>query len=98
MHPDVHRDPERLREHAAAARELADVLRAALSDADPSAMVPVPHRAELDRLDTSVRRAARELAELGDALAAAAAVGHTDVELAAGLGRAIELRSAIEQP
>lgn len=85
MHPDVHRDPERLREHAAAARELADVLQAALGAPDAG---PTQHRAEVDRLDTSVRRAARELAELGDALAAAAAVGHTDTELAGRLHRA----------
>lgn len=85
MRPDVHRDPERLREHAAAARELADVLLAALGAPDPG---PPQHRAEVDRLDTSVRRAVRELVELGDALAAAAAIGHTDVDLAARLHRA----------
>lgn len=85
MHPDVHRDPERLRGHAAAARELADVLRAALRGAEPPAAGP--HRGELERIDTSVRRAVGELAELGDALAAAAVIGHTDVELAARLGR-----------
>ncbi|MHA6792757.1 hypothetical protein ACVGVM_04435 [Pseudonocardia bannensis] len=78
MQPTVQLDPDRLRAHATRAAELAEVLR-------PQS---TPHReavlacrrsaggeavlAELDRLTTTVRRAAEELADLARALRSAA--------------------------
>lgn len=90
MAPDVHRDPERLRGHAAAVHELADALFAALrAPARPPAFTG-PHAEELADLDAGVRRAVRELGELGAQLAAAAAVAAADEDGAAILRRAGE--------
>ncbi len=60
MRPGVHVRPDRLRDHAAAAAELAGSLQAVLDGRGPA------------ELDAALRRSARELAELGAVLAAAA--------------------------
>ncbi|MFC4942762.1 hypothetical protein [Pseudonocardia sp. GCM10023141] len=90
MPSDVHRDPVRLRGHAARTHELADVLAAALHAPDRPAVFAPGRTADLERLDTAVQRAVRELAELAAALAAAAALGPADSEIADVLRRAAE--------
>jgi hypothetical protein len=83
MPSDVHRDPDRLREHAAAAHELADVLQAALRSAPP-----LVHGEAMADIDVAVRRAVGELSDLAAALAAAAAVDRADADGAEALRRA----------
>jgi hypothetical protein len=83
MPPDLHLDPDRLQGHARAASGLAEELYAAMGGA--------PAGLDVERL----RRAAGELAELSDALHAAAASGRAaDAELAATLTR---LRHALDR-
>ncbi len=65
--PELHLRPDQLRTHAATAAVLVDELRAA---GDRLAALLDP---EADRLRTAVRRTADELAELREALVAAAA-------------------------
>ncbi|WP_214367192.1 WXG100 family type VII secretion target [Pseudonocardia sp. H11422] len=78
MPPTVQLDPDRLRAHAVRAAELADVLR---PQSTPNSQALLACRqppggeaflAELDRLTTTVRRAADELANLARALRSAA--------------------------
>lgn len=86
MRPDLHLDPLRLREHAAAAHGLSDALLGALR---ASPRPPAPGREEeLARLETAVRRAVAELAELGSALdAVAVGVATADADAARALLR-----------
>jgi hypothetical protein len=84
MRPAVHLRPDRLRAHAAAAVELAGSLESARAARPPDQ----DDRATAE-LDAALRRAARELAELGAVLAdAAAGAESADRESALGLHRA----------
>jgi hypothetical protein len=89
MRPAVHLHPDRLRAHSAAAAELAGVLQAALARRPPAAGAASDAGRALWEIDTAVRRAARELAELGAALAAvAAATESSDHDAARAMRRA----------
>jgi hypothetical protein len=87
MRPELHLHPDRLRAHAAAAHDLTDALAGALRGPD------LPADAEIERLDTSVRRAISELAELSAALGAAATAAEAaDVDAERALRRAVDPR------
>lgn len=90
MRPDVHLRPDRLLAHAATATALSDALLAAVrgpgrpADGEPAAVGP--ERTELERLDTALRRAVRELDELSAAIVRAVAVAsRVDADAAHGL-------------
>ncbi len=81
MRSELHLDPDRLRDAAVVAADLADELRAA------PVPPPTPEPAA-DRLGAAVQRASRQLAELGVALSAAAdAAQRDDLMVAASLHR-----------
>jgi hypothetical protein len=85
MRPGVHLRPDRLRRHAAVASELVDALHGVLRAA-PAASSGT---AELERLDTTVRRAIGELHELrGKLLATAEAAVAADAGAADAVRRA----------
>ncbi len=75
MRPAVHLRPDRLRAHAAAAVELSGSLQEQLTRRPPEEAGA--DLGELAELDTTVRRAARELAELGAVLATVAAAAES---------------------
>lgn len=75
MRPDLHLLPDRLLAHAATATALSDELLGAIRGPgrpadDAPAFGAGPERAELERLDTALRRAVRELDELSAAIVA----------------------------
>jgi hypothetical protein len=88
MPPELHLQPDRLRDHARSASGLADELHAVLRGA--------PAGFEVERLQGAVRAVVSELAELSAALHAAAAAGATaEAEVSATLTL---FRDAVERP
>jgi hypothetical protein len=73
MPHELHLHPDRLGAHAVTAAGLSEELRAALHGAPPEGFPPDPTAADEERVHAAVRRAVRDLAALGAALAGAAA-------------------------
>lgn len=91
MAADLHRDPGRLRAHAATAAALADELRVA-------AARPGPVDPTADRLRSAVRRTAAELADLGAELAAAASAAEGGDRAAAAAFASVARRPELRSP